>query len=56
MGDTDVAVSKSVQIIYNLPNVRFLFIVNLASEGNLLMGKFTFTGGEFRKAGGDFYS
>ena len=30
---------------------RDFFVINLASEGHLLVGKFPFTGGEFRGAG-----
>ena len=41
MGDTVAAILKHVLI----------FVVNLASEGHLLVGKFMFTSGEFRKAG-----
>ena len=29
----------------------FFFVINVASEGHLLIGIFTFTGGEFKKAG-----
>ena len=31
-----------------------IFVDNLASEGHLLVGKFTSTGGEFERASGDF--
>ena len=34
--------------------MSFFFTVNLVSQGHLLVGKFTFTGGEFGRAGGDF--
>ena len=34
--------------------IYWCFVVNVASEGHLLAGKFTFTGGEFRRASGDF--
>ena len=44
---------KSILITYILPKVEF-FVVNLASEGHLLVGKFIFTGGEFERAGGSF--
>ena len=53
-GDTDLAISKSILIIYCFQMFSFVVVVNLASEGQLMVGKFTFTSGEFRKAGGDF--
>ena len=49
LGDTALAISKCIQLIYLM-----FFTIDFALEGHLLVGKFTFTGGEFRRAGGDF--
>ena len=42
---------KNILIIHILPKNEFGFVVNLASEGHLLVGKFSFTDGEFRNKG-----
>ena len=45
---------KNILIMYILPKVKFFFCRKSSIRGHLLVGKFTFTGGEFKRAGGDF--